>query len=206
MDAGAPKVLNYNIIAINALTTSQFLSTALRTSNLRMSFNFDKAVNTLSSNKILTKVLDYFFLSAVLDQVTSHFFMMHFKTSQLGLLSRLEKAGFTLTSAIPLLKLADEKDLIGVLEASSDNVLPLIGKAIDLSPALLPVAATALSTPPTVLFGGAAASLAAAGLLIATVPDDSVLDIAVQVALGIPLATILPVALGVGGVVLSKLK
>jgi hypothetical protein len=105
-----------------------------------------------------------------------------------------------------LLKLAEEKDLIGVLEASSDNVLPLIGKAIDLSPALLPVAATALSTPPTVLFGGAAASLAAAGLLIATVPDDSVLTIAVQVALGIPLATILPVALGVGGVVLSKLK
>ena len=132
--------------------------------------------------------------------------MAVFKTSQLGLLSRLEKAGFTLSSAAPLLKLAEEKDLIGVLEASSDNVLPLIGKAIDLSPALLPVAATALKTPPTVLFGGAAASLAAAGLLITTVPDDSALDIALQVALGIPLATILPVALGAGGVILSKLK
>eukprot|EP00597_Dinobryon_sp_UTEXLB2267_P001033 CAMPEP_0170066812 /NCGR_PEP_ID=MMETSP0019_2-20121128/6400_1 /TAXON_ID=98059 /ORGANISM="Dinobryon sp., Strain UTEXLB2267" /LENGTH=147 /DNA_ID=CAMNT_0010274057 /DNA_START=177 /DNA_END=620 /DNA_ORIENTATION=+ len=147
-----------------------------------MAFDFDQAVNTLSSNKILTK------------------------TSQLGLLTRLEKAGFTLTSAAPLLKFADEQDLIGVLEASSDKVLPLIGKAIELSPALLPVAGTALKTPPTVLYGGAAASLAAAGALIAVVPDDSVLNVALQVSLGLTLGAILPGALGVGGFILTKIK
>lgn len=121
-------------------------------------------------------------------------------------MSRLEKAGFSLTSAIPLLKFADDNDLIGVLEASSDKVLPLIGQAIELAPPLLPLAGTALKAPPTALFGGAAASFAAAAALIAIVPDDSIATIALQAALGIPLGVILPGALGVGGVVLSKLK
>jgi hypothetical protein len=118
----------------------------------------------------------------------------------------LEKAGFTLSSAAPLLKFADEQDLLGVLEASSDSVLPLLAKGIELSPALLPLAGVALKAPPTALYGGAVLSLAAAGALITAVPDDSALEIAVQVALGIPLAVILPASLGVGGFVLSKLK
>ena len=82
----------------------------------------------------------------------------------------------------------------------------MIGKAIDLSPALLPVAGAALKTPPTVLYGGAAASLAAAGALIAFVPDDSVLNVALQVGLGVTLGAILPGALGVGGFILTKIK
>eukprot|EP01038_Epipyxis_sp_PR26KG_P006915 gene6915-9468_t len=147
-----------------------------------MAFDLDKAVNTLAQNKILTK------------------------TSQLGLLSRLEKAGFKLSSAKPLLKLADEQDLIGVLEASSDKVLPLIATAIESAPALLPIAGSVLKLPSTTLFGGAAASLAAAGLVIVSIPDDSVLSIAEQVALVIPLGAIIPGALGVGGLLLSKLK
>ena len=56
------------------------------------------------------------------------FFSTHSQTSQLGLLTRLEKAGFTLTTAIPLLKAADDADVLGYLEASSDTVLPLVAK------------------------------------------------------------------------------
>jgi hypothetical protein len=39
------------------------------------------------------------------------------------------------------------------LQASSEKVLPLIGTAIELAPGLLPFAAIALQTKPTVFFG-----------------------------------------------------
>jgi hypothetical protein len=147
-----------------------------------MYFDIDKAVDTLASNKILTK------------------------TAQLGLLSKLENAGFTLTTAVPLLKFADENDLLGVLEASSDKLLPLIATGIELSPKLLPLAATALKAPTPVFFAGAAGSFGAAAALIAIVPDDSVSSIALQVAAGIPLGLILPGGLAAVGVLLGKLN
>jgi hypothetical protein len=147
-----------------------------------MKFDLDKTVNTLSRNKILTK------------------------TAQLGLLSRLEKAGFTVSSAIPLIKLADKYDAIGVLEASSEKVLPLVATAIELAPPLLPLAAQALKASPQTLYGGAALSAAAAAGILAVIPDDSVAAIALQTALVLPLGVILPGALGVGGTILSKLK
>lgn len=118
----------------------------------------------------------------------------------------MEKAGFTLTSAAPLLKFADEQDLLGVLEASSDKVLPLIGQAIELSPSLLPLAGTALKAPPAAFFGGAAASLAAAGAIVFAVPDDSVASVALQTALAFPLGAIIPGALIAGGALLNKFK
>jgi hypothetical protein len=120
------------------------------------------------------------------------------------LLSRLDKAGLTISSAKPILKVLDDKDVIGLLEASSDKYLPLVAKAIELSPSLIPLAAVALKTPPTTLYGGAIASVAAAGALIAVLPDDSVLSIAAQVAIAIPLGVILPISLGGGGFILSK--
>ena len=122
------------------------------------------------------------------------------------MLTRLENAGFTLTTASSLLIFADENDLIGVLEASSDKVLPLIATGVDLAPSLLPLAAVALKTPPAVFFGGAVASAAAAAALILIVPDDSVANVAIQAALAIPLGVLLPGGLGVGGLLLSKLK
>ena len=122
----------------------------------------------------------------------------------MGLLSKLEQAGFSLSTAKPLLVLADELDLLGILDAQSDKVLPLAAKAIDLAPSLLPLASTALNTPPTALFGGAAVSLATAAALVAVVPDDSVASIAVQTFLAVTLGAVLPGALGVGGFILSK--
>lgn len=93
-----------------------------------------------------------------------------------------------------------------MLEASSDKVLPLIATGVDLAPSLLPLAAVALKTPPSVFFGGAAASAVAAAGAIFLIPDDSVLNIALQAAVAVPLGLLLPGGLTVGGVVLSKLK
>lgn len=128
------------------------------------------------------------------------------QTAQLGLLTKLEKAGFTLSSAVPLLKFADENDLIGVLESSSDKVLPLLAKGIELSPKLLPLAATALKTPPSVLSAGAVGSLGAAVFLNYVIPDTSVGNIALETLITIPFGILLPGGLAVGSAVLSKLK
>eukprot|EP00607_Mallomonas_marina_P007445 CAMPEP_0182416342 /NCGR_PEP_ID=MMETSP1167-20130531/612_1 /TAXON_ID=2988 /ORGANISM="Mallomonas Sp, Strain CCMP3275" /LENGTH=147 /DNA_ID=CAMNT_0024589015 /DNA_START=166 /DNA_END=609 /DNA_ORIENTATION=+ len=147
-----------------------------------MSFDLDKAVDTLSRNKILTK------------------------TAELGLLTKLEKAGFTLTSAAPLLVIADKFDALGYLEASSDKILPLAAKAIDLAPGLLPLAGTALKTPSSTFYGAAAAALAAAAGAVLLIPDDSVVNIALQTALVVPLGVIAPVGLGIGGTIISKLE
>lgn len=122
------------------------------------------------------------------------------------MLSRLERSGFTLKTAIPLIVLADDLDLIGVLEASSEKVLPLVATAIETAPLLLPVAGIALKQSPITLFIGAALSAAAAAGAVLAIPDDSVVNIALQTALVVPLGAVLPGALGVGGVVLSKLK
>ena len=147
-----------------------------------MAFDVEKVVTSLSKNKVLTK------------------------TAELGLLSRLEKSGFTLTTAVPLLVKADELDLLGVLEASSDKVLPLAATAIDLAPAALPLVKVAINTPAVVLLGGAAASAAAAYAAVTVIPDDSITSVAVQTLLVVTLGLIVPGALTVGGVVLSKLK
>jgi len=149
---------------------------------MTMKFNLDKAVNTLSSKRILTK------------------------TAELGLLSKLDKAGFTLTTAKPLLKLADEVDALGYLEASSDTVLSLAGTAIETAPALLPLAGAALKAGPTPLYLGAAASAGAAAAIIFAVPDETVTDIAIQTASMIGLGLVLPGALTVGGTLLSKIS
>ena len=102
--------------------------------------------------------------------------------------------------------LADELDLIGYLEASSDEILPLAAKAIDAAPALLPLAGIALKTSSTIYYSGAAASLAAAVAVLYVIPDDSVLSVAIQTALAVPLGAILPGALGVGGFLISKIS
>lgn len=145
-------------------------------------FDVDKVVRTLSRNKILTK------------------------TAQLGLLTKLEKAGFTLTSAKPLLKLADKYDLLGVLIASNEKVLPLIAKGVELAPALLPVAKIAVNTPPSTLLVAAAASLAATGAALSIIPDVSVTDYAFQTVVAVPLGVIVPGACVVGAALLSKLN
>lgn len=168
-----------------------------------MKFDLNRAVNTLASNRILTQVLNQSHINILLfySRIISCY-----KTAQLGLLTRLEKAGFTPSSAIPLLKLADKYDVVGILESSSDKVLPLVAKGIELAPQLLPLASKALKIPSSTLFVGAAASAAAAVGLLYVVPDDSVVNIALQTALFVPLGLVAPGGLAVGGIVLDKIN
>ena len=123
----------------------------------------------------------------------------------MGLLTKLEGAGLKLSSVKPLLVLADKLDALGIAEASADKILPLAAKAVDLAPALIPIAGAAIKTPSSTFFGGAAASLVAA-VAVSSLPDDSVLSVAAQTAVTVALGGILPVVLGAGGVVVSKLK
>ena len=121
-------------------------------------------------------------------------------------MSKLDKAGFTLTSTKQLLKLADDLDALGILEASSNKVLPLLETAIDLSPKLLPLAAPLLNTSPVTLSAAAVASLALAGGVIFVIPDDSVANIALQTAAATLLGAIVPGACAVGSVILGKIN
>lgn len=173
------------VLLLVVASASAFMSGLSRNKNsLKMAadFDVDKVVRTLSRNKILTK------------------------TAQLGLLTKLEKAGFTLTSAKPLLKLADKYDLIGVLVASNEKVLPLIAKGVELAPSLLPLAKVAVNTQPTALYSFALASLAAAGAAIAVIPDVTVTDYALQTVLAVPLGVVVPGACVVGATLLGKLN
>ena len=88
----------------SALFTTEAWTPAGTSRSLTMKFDLEKSADILARNKILTK------------------------TANLGLLSRLDRAGFTLTTAAPLLKAADKYDALGYLEASSDNILPLVAK------------------------------------------------------------------------------
>lgn len=110
-----------------------------------------------------------------------------------------------MSTAVPLLRLADEVDAIGYLVASSDKILPLAAKAIDLAPALLPVAGIVLKTPPATLYAAALASVTTAGAAIVLIPDDNIVEIALQTALTVPFAAIVPGACIVGAFVLSKI-
>lgn len=120
-------------------------------------------------------------------------------------MTKLEKAGFKLSTAAPLLKKADELDALGILEASNEKVLPLVATAIDSAPSLIPLAALALKQSPSVLTAGAIASFSAAAALVTFVPDDSVSNIALQTFFGILLGAILPGGLFIGSFVLGKL-
>ena len=74
-----------------------------------MAFDFDKAVDTLADNKILTKVLLILLLdvSSTYANLPTYTYNAIKQTAQLGLLTRLENAGFTLsTAALPSLPTA----------------------------------------------------------------------------------------------------
>jgi hypothetical protein len=149
---------------------------------LQMNSKVDKILTSLEQNKILTK------------------------TAQLGLLSKLDRAGFKLSTVTPLLVKADELDLLGVLASSSDKVLGLAVTAVDTAPVLLTIVGTLVKAGPTPLLGGAVVSLGAAATVLGVIPDDSISNVALQTALAVPLGAIVPGACLIGAGLLSKLK
>lgn len=82
----------------------------------------------------------------------------------------------------------------------------MIGTAIELAPGLLPFAAIALNTKPTVFFGAAAASAGAAAAAVFLIPDDNIALIAAQTLLALPLGVLLPGGLAIGGLVVGKIE
>lgn len=109
-----------------------------------------------------------------------------------------------MSTIVPLLMFANKYDLIGVLESSSDEILPIVGAVIDKLTVLLPTAQYALSLSPTFLAGIAVASAAGSVALTTAIPDDSVFFVALQTALVVPFGLVLPGVAGGASIFLSK--
>jgi hypothetical protein len=137
----------------------------------------DSLGNNLQVKSLLNKVAEQKLLS---------------KVAASGLLSKAQAAGISLSSLEPLLALAAENpDILILVEASGPELLPLLPAVVDLAPAALPLLASAVGIPPVVLQAVGAGALAAAGLALVAIPDDSVLNVAVQtivVGLAVPAA------------------
>ena len=128
------------------------------------------------------------------------------KVYQSGLLSKAQAAGVSLAKLEPLLDLAaSNPDILVLVEASGPELLPLLPTIVDLAPGVLPLAGAAIGTPPIVLQLGAVASLAAAAAVLAVVPDDTVVNVAVQTLAAATLGVLVPAVSVVGAVVLGKI-
>ena len=114
------------------------------------------------------------------------------KVAQSGLLSKAQAAGITLSSLEPLLALAAEKpDILILVEASGPELLPLLPTLVDLAPGALPLLASAVSVPPPLIGAAGIAALGAAVAAVTVIPDDSIVNVALQtlaVGLALPVA------------------
>jgi len=128
------------------------------------------------------------------------------KVAKSGLLSNAQDAGVKLSSLKPFLELAgDNPELLVLAEASGPELLEVAPKIVEIAPFTLPLLASAIKIPPVVLFAAAAASAAAAAGAVVLIPDDSIVDVAIQtlavgvLGLGVPVASI------GGGILLGSL-
>jgi Protein of unknown function (DUF1118) len=127
------------------------------------------------------------------------------KVAASGLLSKAQDAGITLSKLEPLLALAaDNPDILILVEASGPEVLPLLPTLVDLAPGALPLLAAAVGIPSAVLSAAGVAALAAAGGAIYIIPDDTVVNVALQ-TLAVGLAVPTAGAALIGGAILGKL-
>lgn len=128
------------------------------------------------------------------------------KVAESRLLSNAQKAGITLSKLEPLLELAaDNPEILILVEASGPDLLPLLPTLVDLAPGALPLLASAVSIPTSVLRAAGVGALGAAAAALIVIPDDTVSNIALQtlvVGLALPAAG----AAFVGAAILGKLK
>jgi hypothetical protein len=132
------------------------------------------------------------------------------KVAESGLLSKAAKAGFTLSKVESLITLAANQgvldEVLVLTEAAGPEIIPLLPSVIELAPQALPLAAIALELQPGTLQGLAVASAAAAYGLVAAVPDDTVVQVAVQTLAAATLGAVVPGACLVGAGLLGKVK
>jgi hypothetical protein len=91
-----------------------------------------------------------------------------------------------------------------LVEASGPEVLPLLPTIVDVAPAALPLLASAVSIPSTVFPVLGLGLLAGAAGAVAVIPDDTVLNVALQTLI---VGTALPgaVAAFAGGAILGQM-
>ncbi len=128
------------------------------------------------------------------------------KVAEAGLLSKAHAAGISLSKLEPLLLLASENpDVLVLVEASGPELLPILPTVVELAPPLLPLLAAAIAIPPAALQSLAAASFLAAVGTVVVVPDDTIVQVAVQTfAVGV-LGVAVPAASLVGAFVLGQI-
>lgn len=152
-------------------------------------------MDTIGNNIAIKELLAKVESSRLLSQVAKS-----------GLLSKAQKAGISLSKVEEILALvADQPELLVLVEASGPELLPLLPAIVEVAPGALPILSAAVSIPPSALLLAGVASLAAAAGIVASVPDDTVGQVAAQtLAVGV-LGIAAPAASFIGAAVLGKL-
>jgi hypothetical protein len=128
------------------------------------------------------------------------------KVAQSGLLSKAQEAGISLSKLEPLLALAaEDKSVLILVEAATPELLPILPRLVDFAPAALPLLASAVTIPPVVLQALGLASLGAAYTIVQVVPEDTVVEVALQTAAVGVLGVAAPAASFIGAALLGKL-
>ena len=155
----------------------------------------DTEVDTIGNNIAVKQLLAKIENSRLLSQV-----------AQSGLLSKAQKAGISLSKVETILAaVADQPELLILVEASGPELLNILPAVIEFAPGALPLLSNAVGIPASALQVAGLASLAAAAGIVINVPDDTVVDVAVQtLAVGV-LGIAAPAASFVGAAVLGKL-
>ena len=129
------------------------------------------------------------------------------KVAQSGLLSKAQEAGVSLSKLEPVLALIakDNKSILILVEAATPELIPILPKLVELAPAALPLLAFAITVPPFFIQVLGLGSLGAAFAIVQIVPDDTVVEVALQTAAVGVLGVVAPAASFIGAAVLGKL-
>jgi hypothetical protein len=140
----------------------------------------------------------------LLEQVESSGLLT--KVAQSGLLSKAQEAGVSLSKLEPLLALiAKDKSILILVEAATPELIPILPKLVDVAPGALPLLAAAITIPPFIIQALGLGSLGAAFAIVQIVPDDTVLEVALQTAAVGVLGVAAPAASFIGAAILGKL-
>jgi hypothetical protein len=187
-------VNNITAVACSAASAFAPAPNAQRNAALRASSYADE-VDYLGNNIAVKNLLEKVEDSGLLTKV-----------AQSGLLSKAQEAGISLSKLEPLLALAaKDKSILILVEAATPELIPILPKLVDVAPAALPLLASAVAIPPFVLQGLGLASLGAAFAIVQVVPDDTVVEVALQTAAVGVLGVAAPAASFIGAAILGKL-
>ena len=97
-------------------------------------------------------------------------------------------------------------EVLILTEAAGPEILPLLPTVVELAPSALPLLALGLEIQPSLLQGAALASAAAAFGIVNAVPDDTILEVALQTLTVAVLGVGVPAASLIGATILGKIR